>query len=111
MIALFIALCVLIFVYDLVLRRVPNSLLLIALLVHIGYLIVNGAGYLDVDVSQSLIGFAIALLIFVPLYAVRLMGAGDVKFLMVLGALFGWKGLLVVWVIGSLIAGFHAVVA
>lgn len=108
---LLVAFCALIIVYDLVFRRVPNSLLLIALLVHIGYLIVNGVGYLDVDVSQSLIGFAIALFVFVPLYALRLMGAGDVKFLMVLGALFGWKGLLVVWVMGSLIAGLHAVVA
>lgn len=109
MIALLIVLCALIIVYDLVFRRVPNSLLFIALLVHIGYLMVNGGGYLGIDVAQSLIGFAIALFIFVPLYALRLMGAGDVKFLMVLGALFGWKGLLIAWVIGSLIAGVHAV--
>lgn len=37
------------------------------------------------------------------------MGAGDVKFFAILGFLLGAKALLPIWVIGSLIAGVHAV--
>lgn len=37
------------------------------------------------------------------------MGAGDVKFFAALGFLLGAKALLPIWIIGSLIAGAHAV--
>jgi prepilin peptidase CpaA len=37
------------------------------------------------------------------------MGAGDVKFFATLGFLLGAKALLPIWIIGSLIAGAHAV--
>lgn len=110
MIAFLILLSVAIIAYDVLFRRVPNSLLLLALLVHTGYMIATGSGYAGIDVRQSLLGAAIALIVFVPLYALRAMGAGDVKFLTVLGALLGLKALFVVWLIGSLIAGLHAIV-
>lgn len=109
MIAFLLLLCVAIIVYDVLFRRVPNSLLLLALLVHTGYMIATGSGYAGIDIRQSLFGAAIALVVFVPLYALRAMGAGDVKFLVVLGALLGLKVLFVAWLIGSLIAGLHAV--
>ncbi len=109
MTALLIVLCFFIIAYDLMFRRVPNSLLLLALLVHIGYMTLGGSGFLGIDVWRSLMGAAIALLVFVPLYALRIMGAGDVKFLMVLGVLLGVRGLFAVWVMGSLIAGVHAI--
>lgn len=109
MILLLIIFCFFIIGYDLLFRRVPNSFLLSALLVHIGYMVVTGSGVLGVDVKQSLIGAGVALIGFVPLYALRVMGAGDVKLLILLGALFGLAGLFAVWVMGSLIAGLHAV--
>jgi len=109
MIAFLLLLCVAIIVYDVLFRRVPNSLLLLALLVHTGYMIATGSGYAGIDIRQSLLGAAIALVVFVPLYALRAMGAGDVKFLVVLGALLGLKVLFVAWLVGSLIAGLHAV--
>lgn len=109
MAAFLILLCVAIIVYDVLFRRVPNSLLLLALLVHTGYMIATGSGYAGIDIRQSLLGAAIALVVFVPLYALRAMGAGDVKFLVVLGALLGLKVLFVAWLVGSLIAGLHAV--
>ncbi|RQO34660.1 hypothetical protein DBR37_09750 [Herminiimonas sp. KBW02] len=108
MIVLLIVFCVFIIGYDFLFRRVPNSLLLTALLVHSGYMLYARAGVLGTDLSQSLIGAGVALLVFVPLYAMRAMGAGDVKLLIVLGAVLGVSGLLTVWLIGSLIAGLHA---
>jgi len=103
-------LCLVIVCYDLVFRRVPNGVLLLALLVHIGYLIAAGHGIAGTDVWQSLIGGGFALIVFVPLSVWRVMGAGDVKFLVVLGVLLGLKGLIAVWVLGSLLAGVHALV-
>lgn len=110
MIVLLIAFCVFIISYDFLFRRVPNSLLLIALLVHSGQMLYAGAGILGADLSQSLIGAGVAILVFTPLYALRAMGAGDVKLLIVLGALLGLRDLLTVWLIGSLIAGLHALI-
>ncbi|WP_425265389.1 A24 family peptidase [Achromobacter agilis] len=46
---------------------------------------------------------------FLLLWARRLMGAGDVKAIAVLGLLLGWAPLLVVLLIASLLAGLHAV--
>lgn len=110
MFGLLVLFCIAIIGYDISFRRVPNSLLLLALLVHTGYMIATGSGYAGIDVVQSLLGAAIALIIFVPLYALRAVGAGDVKFLAVLGVLLGLKGLFVVCLLGSFIAGLHAVV-
>ncbi|MES2024387.1 MAG: prepilin peptidase [Pseudomonadota bacterium] len=102
--------CAAIVGYDILFRRVPNGVLLLALLAHAGYFFVTGHGITGVDVSQSLIGGVVGLLIFLPLYIWRVMGAGDVKFLIVLGALLGLKGLIGAWLLGSLLAGVHAIV-
>ncbi|ABR91807.1 peptidase A24A family [Janthinobacterium sp. Marseille] len=108
MIAFLILLCIAIIAYDVLFRRVPNSLLLLALLVHTGYMIATGSGYAGLGVTQSLLAVVIALIVFVPLYALRVMGAGDVKFLAIVGALLGLKALFVACFIGSLVAGLHA---
>jgi len=110
MIALFLCLCIVITIYDILFRRVPNSVLLLALFVHIGYLLVIGHGIGGIDARQSLIGAGVGLAVFIPLYALRAMGAGDVKFIAVLGALLGLKYLAIAWLIGSLLAGLHAIV-
>ncbi|MNR82740.1 Type IV leader peptidase family protein [compost metagenome] len=110
MIVLFLGLCLVIAVYDILFRRVPNSVLLLALFVHIGWLLVTGQGIGGVDAQQSLLGAGVGLAIFIPLYAMRAMGAGDVKFIAVLGALLGLKYLAIAWLIGSFLAGLHAIV-
>lgn len=107
---LFFCLCIVIVVYDILFRRVPNGVLLLALLVHTGYLIATGSGIAGIDVWQSFGSGVLALIVFIPLYAWRVMGAGDVKFLVVLGAVLGVKGLVVAWLVGSLLAGMHAVI-
>lgn len=57
--------------------------------------------------GMALLGFAMALL-FVPLWMRRSMGAGDVKVIAAYGLMLGPRGLLAVLMIGSLLAGGHA---
>jgi prepilin peptidase CpaA len=102
-------LCVAVFVYDMLFLRVPNRLLLLALTVQAAALLLTGRGIGGVDAMQSLMGGVIGLFLFVPLYALRAMGAGDVKFFAVLGLLLGPGYMIPLWLIGSLLAGLHAV--
>jgi prepilin peptidase CpaA len=71
----------------------------------VGVGLVGDAG--AADLRSVGLGFVLGLAFF-PLWRMRLMGAGDVKFLAVLGAWFGPSGLLACWILGSLIAGAHA---
>ncbi|WP_382272486.1 A24 family peptidase [Herminiimonas glaciei] len=103
-------LCVAVIVYDVLFRRVPNGLLLLFLLAHTACMIVAGHGIGGIDVWRSVTGLTLGLIVFVPLYVWRVMGAGDVKFLAIIGALLGLKGLFVVWLIASVLAGLHALV-
>jgi len=96
--------------YDLLFRRVPNWLLLTALGIHVGWLVITGHGLEGMTVSSSLLGGVIGLAFFLPLYALRAMGAGDVKFFALLGLMMGASALLPVWLIASIIAGAHALV-
>lgn len=106
----FIGLCLVIALYDLLFRRVSNWLLLAALGVHAGWLVVTGHGLNGIDVWQSLTGGIVGFVLFLPLYALRAMGAGDVKFFALLGLMMGLPALLLLWLIGSVLAGLHALV-
>ncbi|WP_258958256.1 A24 family peptidase [Achromobacter ruhlandii] len=57
--------------------------------------------------SMALAGFALALPFF-PLWTRRLMGAGDVKAIAILGLLMGFAPLVMTLVAASLLAGLHA---
>lgn len=100
--------CTLIFLYDYLFRRVPNHLLLIAIAVQLGWLVLQGEGLNGMGWGSSLAGFAIGLIFFLPLYALRAMAAGDVKFFATLGFLLGPGALLPVFLIASVIAAVHA---
>ncbi len=90
--------------------RIPNKLVLIGIfcgLVLNGLLpqgwgfnsvIPGGLGWLD-----SLQGFAVGLLVFMPLYWLRAMGAGDVKLMAMVGAFLGPNDIL-----GAVLATFVA---
>lgn len=108
---IFLLLCIAIIVCDLLFRRVPNKLLLVALVVHAGFLLVTGHGIGGIDMLHSLIGGILGFALFIPLYAFRVMGAGDVKFFALLGLLLGPQHLFMLWLVGSLLAGIHAVIA
>lgn len=100
---------------DLRLRKIPNSLLVfygLAVLLHklvvsLSYGLPLGwvAGWGD-----SLIGFAAALILFYPVWILRLMGAADVKLMAVLGLALGWKEAGMVVLFGTVLAGLHALV-
>jgi prepilin peptidase CpaA len=70
--------------HDVRARRIPNALVfpgaLAALVLHA----VSGTG-----VGQALGGLALGLAFLLPMYALRLMGAGDVKLLAMVGAFVG----------------------
>ena len=106
---LFLLFCAAIFIYDYLFRRVPNRLLLMAIAVQLGWLAGSGNGLNGVTWVGVLSGFAVGLIFFLPLYALRAMAAGDVKFFAVLGLLLGPAALLPVFLIGSMFAGVHAV--
>ncbi|MFJ2989715.1 prepilin peptidase [Collimonas sp. NPDC087041] len=107
---LFVVFCALIFLSDYLFRRVPNNWLLIALAVQLGCLLVLGKGLNGIGWSNALSGLAVGMAFFLPLYALRAMAAGDVKFFAVLGFLLGPVALLPIFLIASLIAGGHAAV-
>lgn len=94
---------------DLTSRRVPNELVLTALLLAAcwdAWAIIehnSPAAVLIPAVGGLLIGLAVLL----PFHAIGWMGAGDVKYFGSIGFLLGWESLLPVWIVGSLLAGAH----
>jgi prepilin peptidase CpaA len=88
---------------------VPNNLLLTALALQLGCFAVLGVGLGGISPPKGLEGLAAGLVYFLPLYALGIMAAGDVKFFAVLGLLLGQLTLLPVVLMGSLLAGIHAV--
>ncbi|MFP5393972.1 MAG: prepilin peptidase [Gammaproteobacteria bacterium] len=74
-------------VFDLIQRRIPNRLLLAALIAALGLHLANGTPM--VLLSTCLGGFALGLVMFLPLYMCGAMAAGDVKLMAVVGAFTG----------------------
>lgn len=95
---------------DLYARRVPNRWLLGALLLGTLLLVWQAAHDGIASTAPHGAGLLLGLCSLLPFYALRWMGAGDVKFFAVLGFLLGWKALLPIWIGASLLAGAHAVV-
>ena len=89
-------------------RRIPNSLVAAGLTVAVLGLIFQGQTLFGASPLLSLAGAVAGLLLMLPLYVTRVMAAGDVKLFAAIGALFGFWGLLPVWLISSLLAGAHA---
>lgn len=94
-------------VTDVTTRRVPNVVTFGAALVGVAVHIVLGGPRGGVF---ALIGWAVGLLLFLPLFALRGLGGGDVKLLAALGAFVGPR--LVVWtgLYGAIAGGVFAVV-
>ena len=99
-------------IYDLRYRRIPNWLVLGGLVLGVGLntTLYAVAGMQFAGLTRALLGMGLALLIYVPLYALRAMGAGDAKLMAAVGSIVGpgnWIGLFVVT---ALIGGLVAVV-
>ncbi|KWF76956.1 hypothetical protein WL93_27195 [Burkholderia diffusa] len=92
---------------DIRFRRIRSSLVVAGLA---GALVAAAIGRNPFGISliQSLAGAAVGLVCFFPLFALRTMGAADVKVFAVLGAWCGAPALLWLWIVASLAAGLHA---
>lgn len=90
--------------------RVPNSLLLLVFVPALLIQFVNGAGLLGLGRIDALTGLGLGLALGLPGYAVRQFGAGDVKYMMVLGLLCGARGILAIVLASALVLGLMSVV-
>lgn len=87
---------------DLKEHRIPNKLVFPVMLVGLlGHSLFNGVGGL----GFSALGWAVGLLVFLVPFAIRMMGAGDVKLMAAIGSLMGWRFILITALYAS-IAGF-----
>lgn len=93
-------------IFDVAVRRIPNLLLLAGLLSSFALHLANGPA--SSLLTEYLAGFAVGLLLFLPLYVCRAMAAGDVKLMATVGAFTG-PGLafhisLVTYCVGGILA-------
>lgn len=98
-------------------RRIPNELVLLGLASALAVSLVPTFDAaigktlgIDLDVLSALGGLTVALVGMLPLYALRAMGAGDVKLMMMVGAFLGPMQTLGVVVLTFISGGVLAVV-
>jgi len=89
-------------VLDVRTRRLPNWLTLGGLVV--GLLLAAWDGHF----SSAAKGAAYALAIYVPLFALRAMGGGDVKLMAAVGAFAGYRAWPYIFILTAIIGGFAA---
>lgn len=96
-------------VWDLRQRRVPNLALLPAVLMLAAGFVLDGRTPLGAGWQSSLAGAVIATFLLLPGYALRKLGAGDVKMAAVLGALAGWAATIEILLFAALALGLMAI--
>jgi prepilin peptidase CpaA len=115
-VALLLALVLVASVYDVRYRRIPNWLTLLGFV--LGLLLNTFPGlvfshFLSADWSGlwfSLKGFGLAFGIYVVLYALRAMGAGDVKLMAAAGAIVGPQNWFGIFIITAIVGGLLSVI-
>ena len=93
-------------VTDLAMRKIPNVLILSGLLLAMILHLLGGQHW--APLSQWLAGCLAGFFLFLPLYLLRGMAAGDVKLMAMVGAFVGPKAALQVGVLAYLIGGVMA---
>jgi len=96
-------------VYDVRYRRIPNWLTVAGVLVGLALNAFLDQGRSGLLVS-SLLGLAIALVVYFVLYALRAMGAGDVKLMAAVGAIVGWPDWFGIFIITAILGGIMALI-
>jgi prepilin peptidase CpaA len=94
------ALCATAVLHDLLFRRIPNSIVLAGMALGLFFqtFAPNGEGLFSdggtgLGLGAALLGGVTGLALFLPLYALRVLGAGDVKLLAMIGLWLGAKGI------------------
>jgi prepilin peptidase CpaA len=90
-------------VFDVLYRRIPNWLTVSGVLLGIATNTIIGPPLHGL--LFSLAGLGVAFGIYVALYALRAMGAGDVKLMAAVGALVGWERWFGIFFVTALIGG------
>lgn len=96
---------------DLRTRRVPNVLLLVMLLPTLVMLAWQGQGPLGQGLVHSSLGLLIASAPLMPGYLLGHLGAGDVKFVALVGFWLGGSRALEMLLVGSVLLGFASALA
>ena len=95
-------------VYDIRYRRIPNWLTVMGVVVG---LLLNSFLYQGwPGLRLGLLGLAVAFGIYFVLYALRAMGAGDVKLMAAVGAMVGWQDWFGIFIITAMVGGAAALV-
>ncbi len=106
--AILLALVLTAAVYDVRYRRIPNWLTLLGVLAGLGLNTFLYQGW--PGLRFGLLGLAVAFAIYFVLYALRAMGAGDVKLMAAIGSMVGWENWFGIFIVTALIGGVAALV-
>jgi prepilin peptidase CpaA len=83
-------------------RRIPNVLVVAGFVVGLVLNIWLSGWH---GLQQSLLGFGLAILVYVPLFILRAMGGGDVKLMAAAGAIVGPRDWFTLFILASLAGG------
>ncbi|HMU64084.1 MAG TPA: prepilin peptidase [Nitrosomonas sp.] len=95
--------------YDIRTYRIPNKLILIGIAIgsFCAFLPYEVGG---IGITNSLLGFAVGLIILLPLYLSRAMGAGDIKLMGMIGIFVGPLPMLLIALYTAIAGGILAVI-
>ena len=99
-----IAWCLGVAVIDIYARRIPNILTVAPCVLGLICLMSTGQALLGAQWQSVVIGTAVSILMTLPAYIARILGAGDVKLLLAIALLGGWYLTLFAFVIASTLA-------
>ncbi|MGH9625306.1 MAG: A24 family peptidase [Bryobacteraceae bacterium] len=91
--------------FDLRFRRIPNWLSLSGAVLGIGLNVLLAGRY---GAAESLLGILCAFAVYVPLFLLRAMGAGDVKLMIAIGAIAGPRNWFEIFLASALLGGVVA---
>jgi prepilin peptidase CpaA len=100
-----VLLAVLAGLYDLRFRRIPNWLNVTGAVAGVVLQVLLGG---RAGAASALLGLACAFAVYIPLYLVRGMGAGDVKLMMAIGLIVGPRQWIRIFLITALLGGVVA---